>query len=247
MSGYDAPCHLTTTRRDDPLRRAPLVLGRHDFASVTETVCRVVERPRPPRAGTSPSPSPSALTVMFFAADRLPDRHGHRRLGQQQPRGLGLRHHQLRLLDRHRPRRHADLGHPVPLPPEVADRHQPLRRGDDDLRGDLRRPVPGDSRGPAVVRLLAGPVSEPDVGLAELPQPAAVGRVRREHLLHGVAAVLVPGHDSRPGHAARPGHDAGCGRSPTACSPWAGAARPGSGTSTSGPTCSWPAWPRRWC
>ena len=33
----------------------------------------------------------------------------------------------------------------------------------------------------------------------------------------------------------------------TACSPWAGAARPGSGTSTSGPTCCWPRWPRRWC
>ena len=29
--------------------------------------------------------------------------------------------------------------------------------------------------------------------------------------------------------------------SPTACSPWAGAARPGTGTSTSGPTCCWPA------
>ncbi|HNQ24332.1 MAG TPA: polysulfide reductase NrfD [Phycisphaerae bacterium] len=35
---------------EDPTTRAPLVLGRHDFASVTETVCRVTERPRPPRA-----------------------------------------------------------------------------------------------------------------------------------------------------------------------------------------------------
>jgi Ni/Fe-hydrogenase subunit HybB-like protein len=35
---------------------------------------------------------------------------GHRHLGHQHPSGLGLRHHQLRLVDRHRPRRHADLG-----------------------------------------------------------------------------------------------------------------------------------------
>jgi molybdopterin-containing oxidoreductase family membrane subunit len=35
---------------DDPRRRAPLVLGSNDFSTVTETVCGVVERPRPPRA-----------------------------------------------------------------------------------------------------------------------------------------------------------------------------------------------------
>ena len=28
---------------------------------------------------------------------------------------------------------------------------------------------------------------------------------------------------------------------------WAGAARAGTGTATSGPTCCWPRWPRRWC
>ena len=41
--------------------------------------------------------------------------------------------------------------------------------------------------------------------LAELPQPAAVGRVRREHLRHGLAALLVHGHGARPGHVPRPG------------------------------------------
>ncbi len=34
---------------DDPTRRAPLALG-HDLASVTDTVCGIVEQPRPPRA-----------------------------------------------------------------------------------------------------------------------------------------------------------------------------------------------------
>ncbi len=33
----------------------------------------------------------------------------------------------------------------------------------------------------------------------------------------------------------------------TACSPWAGAARPGTGTATRPPTCCSPAWRRRWC
>ena len=32
-------------------------------------------------------------------------------------------------------------------------------------------------------------------------QPAAVGHVRREHLFHGLAVVLVLGHGARPGHA----------------------------------------------
>ena len=40
--------------------------------------------------------------------------------------------------------------------------------------------------------------------VAELPQPAAVGRLRGQHLLHRVAAVLVHGDDPRPGDAARP-------------------------------------------
>ena len=35
---------------DDPRRRAPLVLGSNDFTTVTETVCGIVERPRPPLA-----------------------------------------------------------------------------------------------------------------------------------------------------------------------------------------------------
>ncbi len=33
---------------DDPTRRAPLIVGRNDLASVTDRVCSIVERPRPP-------------------------------------------------------------------------------------------------------------------------------------------------------------------------------------------------------
>ncbi len=72
--------------------------------------------------------------------------------GNNQPGRLGLGHHQLRLLDRHRPRRHADLGHSVPVPAEVAHLDQPLRRGDDDLRRDLRRHLPAVPHRPSVAR-----------------------------------------------------------------------------------------------
>ncbi|MEW6337973.1 MAG: NrfD/PsrC family molybdoenzyme membrane anchor subunit [Acidobacteriota bacterium] len=34
---------------EDPRRRAPLVLGENDFTTVTEKVCAIAERPRPPR------------------------------------------------------------------------------------------------------------------------------------------------------------------------------------------------------
>ena len=59
--------------------------------------------------------------------------------GNNIPVGWGVRHHQLRLVDRHRPRRHADLGDPAAVPAEVAHVDQPLRRGDDAVRRRLRR------------------------------------------------------------------------------------------------------------
>jgi Ni/Fe-hydrogenase subunit HybB-like protein len=35
---------------EDPTHRAPLVVGDNDFSTVTEKVCRIAERPKPPRA-----------------------------------------------------------------------------------------------------------------------------------------------------------------------------------------------------
>ena len=117
---------------------------------------------------------------------------GHRHLGHQHPGRLGLRDHQLRLVDRHRPRRHADLGDPAAAAAAVAHVDQPLRRGDDDLRGGLRRHVPAPAHGPAVVRrLLAAALPEHDGPVAAVPEPADLGRVRGLDLRHGLAAVLV--------------------------------------------------------
>ncbi len=52
---------------DDPTRRAPLVVGGHDFTSVTETVCSIAERTRPPRAWYIAFACSASLTGLLFA------------------------------------------------------------------------------------------------------------------------------------------------------------------------------------
>jgi Ni/Fe-hydrogenase subunit HybB-like protein len=52
----------------DPTRRAPLVVGRQDFGTVTETVCRITERPRPPMAWYAAFAVSASATVMLLAA-----------------------------------------------------------------------------------------------------------------------------------------------------------------------------------
>ena len=70
--------------------------------------------------------------------------------------------------------------------------------------GTVSAPAPGTP----VVLLLAPALSEHDAAVAAVPQCAGVGRVCRQHVFHGVADVLVHGHDSRLGHAPRPGRAA---------------------------------------
>jgi len=52
---------------NDPTRRAMLVLGRQDLASITERVCGVVERRRPPAAWYAAFAVSSTMTVVFVA------------------------------------------------------------------------------------------------------------------------------------------------------------------------------------
>ena len=97
----------------DPVAgRQTLILGGQDFQSITEIVSGVLERPAPLGWWL-------VLGVALLALGGLGHRRalallgGDRRLGHQRPGRLGLGHHELRLLDRHRPRRHADLGDPA--------------------------------------------------------------------------------------------------------------------------------------
>ena len=145
-----------------------------------------------------------AAAAALCRRHHLPDRRRRRHLGHRHPRRLGLRHHLLRLVDRHRPRRHADLRYPAADAPEMAHVDQPPGRGHDHLRRDVRRHVPAAAPGPALVLLLAAALPQHDGPVAAVPQRPGLGRVRRQHLFHGVADLLVHGHDPRPGHAARP-------------------------------------------
>src|SRR5690606_21165648 len=113
--------------------------------------------------------------------------------------GLGLRHHQLRLVDRHRPRRYPDLRASAAPAPGVADLDQSLRRGDDAVRRRLRGHLPALPYRPAVAGgLLAAALPEHDGAVAELPVAADLGRVRGVDLWPRVGAVLVHRADSRP-------------------------------------------------
>jgi hypothetical protein len=59
------------------------------------------------------------------------------------PVGWGFDIINLGLVDRHRPRRHADLRHPAAAQAGLAHLHQPLRRGHDAVRRGLRGHLPG--------------------------------------------------------------------------------------------------------
>jgi Ni/Fe-hydrogenase subunit HybB-like protein len=52
---------------EDPTRQTPLVLGNNDFTTVTDKVCGIVERPRPPRAWYIAFTASLALTGVLFA------------------------------------------------------------------------------------------------------------------------------------------------------------------------------------
>ncbi|MEW6367559.1 MAG: NrfD/PsrC family molybdoenzyme membrane anchor subunit [Acidobacteriota bacterium] len=52
---------------DDPRRRAPLVLGEHNFATVTDAVCNIVEAPAPPKAWYVALAVSVGLTGVLFA------------------------------------------------------------------------------------------------------------------------------------------------------------------------------------
>ncbi|RJP21900.1 MAG: hydrogenase [Candidatus Omnitrophota bacterium] len=51
---------------NDPSRRPLWIVGENDFTSVTETVCRITEQPKPPRAWYIAFAISSALTGMLF-------------------------------------------------------------------------------------------------------------------------------------------------------------------------------------
>ena len=167
----------------------------------------------------------------------LPGLQGPRHRGLQAPGVLGRLHRHVRVLGRHRARRHADLGDPLPVPREVAQRDQPQRRGDDGVRGAHRGAVPRHPRRPDLEVLLHPAVPEPARAVGELQEPAALGHVRDHDLRDDVDPVPLRRPDPRPRDRARP-LDRLAQRALHGRSRSAGRARRGSGSRTTARCCT---------
>ncbi len=135
---------------------------------------------------------------------RIPRPQRRRHLGRDHPHRMGLRHRQLRLVDRYRPRRYSHLRHPLITAPKLAQFDQPFRRSHDAVRRRLRGHLPRHPCRPPLARLLALSLSQHHGSMAAIPQPAHVGRLRRLHLRHHLRSVLVHRPHPRSRDAARP-------------------------------------------
>ena len=128
---------------EDALRVPPPVIAPgHTFASVTDKIS--AHRPDEADADRLVPRLRDRVRVPDAAErhDRPPADDGHRHLGQQRAGRVGVRHHQLRLVDRHRPRGHADFGDSAAVPAAVAHLDQPVCGSDDAVCGRVRRHVP---------------------------------------------------------------------------------------------------------
>ena len=99
----------------------------HNFKSVTQKIADVVLTSNTPLGwffglvvgGGVATGVVIGITWLFLK--------GGRHLGRHDPGRVGLRHYQFRLVDRYRPRGHADLGHSPSVQTNVEKQHQPLR------------------------------------------------------------------------------------------------------------------------
>ena len=177
----------------------PILGPGHTYETVTEQITAPVLT-RPTTLGWFAGFTVAfSILGMLTVAVGLADHQRRRNLGHQHSHRLGICHRQFRVVDRYRPRRHADFRHSLFAQSTVAHFHQPFRGSHDALRGSLRRFVSADSHWSPVDGLLHVPVSQHHGHLAAIPQPADLGRVRGFHLRHGFAAVLVRRTDSRFG------------------------------------------------
>ena len=199
-----------TVLQDVPWEDEPPVLEPgHDFDSVTDKITDAVLK-RPIGLGwlAGLAAGMGLLGILLIAVTYLFLR-GRRHLGHRDTGGLGLRDHQLRVVDRYRSRGNPDLGHPAAAEAIVAQLDQPLRGSHDAVRGGLRRYVPAAPHGPSVAGVLDVPVSQHDGGMATVPQPAGVGRVCGFDLRDDLGGVLVRGPGARFRHHARTGDPSG--------------------------------------
>ena len=123
----------------------PMLTGDMSYHDITDQIASITEWKKTPRIWWVLISFTGTLLLLLLCMLTYLVSTGHRRLGKQQSRRMGMGHHKLRVVDRYRPRRHVDLGHFVPAAAKVENRHQPRCRGDDDFRRGLRRYLPACS------------------------------------------------------------------------------------------------------
>ncbi len=205
-AGGERPQWLTAS----PSPRVPLI-GATSRPPTSRATWSARSTPSRRRCGGAAWRCRARRSLLGIGRDRVSDCDRHRHLGPEQDGRVGVRHHELRLLDRHRPRRHAHLGDSVPAPAALAHVGQPGGRSDDAVRRDVRRPLSADPHGPAVDVLLDAALPErPRFALGELPVAARLGLLRDQHLFHDLRDLLVRRPHPRPRDRSRPraGHDA---------------------------------------
>ena len=133
----------------------PLVLGNPSYHDLTEQISAIIESDVEDAAArywitlaiTGLITLPAGLMLTYLVCT------GIGVWGNNSPGRLGVGHHQLRVLDRYRPRRYADLGDSVPVPAKVANVDQPFGRSDDAVRRAVRRHLPAVPHRPSVARV----------------------------------------------------------------------------------------------
>ena len=180
---------------DNPVAGRPtLILRSPDFHSITEVVAEPLERATPIGWWLFFIPSLALLSLLGIAVSWL-FWEGNGIWGLNVPVGWAWDITNFVFWVGSATPRSAHLGNPLSLPPAMAHLDQPVGGGDDHLRGDVRADVPGDSRRPRLGRLLDVPAPEPDGHVAQLPEPAPLGRIRGQHLRNGLGPLLVRGPD----------------------------------------------------
>ena len=110
-----------------PARRAPArdarlrpdwVEGWPALRQISDDIARPLDRP-PSAAGSRARPCRWRRSRIGVGCVSYQIATGIGMWGLNKTRRVGVRHHQLRLLDRHRPRRHADLRDPAAVPAEA--------------------------------------------------------------------------------------------------------------------------------
>ena len=118
----------------------PVVLPGSNNPDMTDQVCGIALRRRAfAWWWIAHRAVPALLTCVLVGVDPLALLRRRRHLGHRLAGRLGLRHHQLCLVDRDRQRRHVHLGAVLPDAVGVAQLDQPHRRIDDAVRRRLRR------------------------------------------------------------------------------------------------------------